>query len=305
MNSPYPVRSTALAVAVVVAAALGVGCGERAEPLGDLAQPYPVSVRGAGERPTALKAPPKRIVALDLGSAELLIALGAGERLVGVPAGELPGRPPAAAEVVRAAGQVKVDAVAHARPDLIVATPSTDPVDIARAQRETGAAVYVQPAASIADVRRGAVELGFLLGKAPRARRVAGSIGRKVAQVEDRLVDVEPVAVFVDTGFFITVPKRSLLGDLVARASGRSVAGPNPGPAPFNPCEVLRLRATVLLVVSAREPRTRATVFGKCKGRGADIRVASLSPALVMRAGPRVGEALEAIARALHPDAFG
>jgi hypothetical protein len=43
------------------------GCGERAEPLGDVPQPYPVTVDGAGEQPAVGDDPPSRIVAMDPG----------------------------------------------------------------------------------------------------------------------------------------------------------------------------------------------------------------------------------------------
>jgi iron complex transport system substrate-binding protein len=167
------VRHRTLACAFTGALLLASGCGERAEPVGELSQTYPVSVRGAGESPTVLERPPRRIVALDPGSAELVAALGAGRRLVGVPALAGRGR---AVEVVTAAGTVDVDAVVDLRPDLVVGTTSTDPLDLARAARESGAASYLQPSASVADVQRGVVELGFLLGRAPKARQLVGDI---------------------------------------------------------------------------------------------------------------------------------
>jgi ABC-type Fe3+-hydroxamate transport system substrate-binding protein len=72
-----------LVLLVLVASA----CGERAEPTGELEQRYPVTVQGAGEQPTVTPERPERIVALDPGAAELVIALGARDRLVGIPAG--------------------------------------------------------------------------------------------------------------------------------------------------------------------------------------------------------------------------
>jgi iron complex transport system substrate-binding protein len=285
---------------LLVIAAVGAGCGERAEPLGELPQAYPVVVRGAGDRPTVAEKEPARIVALDPGSAELIAALGVGERLVGVPAGL---RNVEATQVVSAVGRVDVDAVVRLEPDLVVGTPSTDPLDLTRAARESGAASYVQPAASVADVERGALELGFLLGKAPEARRLVAQIRRRVAAIESRVAAQEAVPVFVDTGFLITVSERSLPGDLVRRARGRNVAGANAGPEPFEPCEVVRFGARVVLVVAERRQRTPTDEFEACRG-GRRIRTAAVSPALVLRAGPRVPDALEAVARALHPNAF-
>jgi iron complex transport system substrate-binding protein len=293
--------------ALLAAALLGAGCGERSEPVGALPQAYPVSVHGAGDRSTVVKARPERIVALDPGSAEILIAVGAGDRLVGIPAG-IARRDAAKAEVVvRPTGLMNVDAVVALDPDLIVATPGIDQLDLARAGRRAGAAVYVQPETSILNVERGAIDIGFLVGAAPEARALVGRIQRHVGAIEARLANVEPVTVFVDTGFFITVPERSLLGDLVAKAKGDSVAGESPGPGPFSLSELGRLNPSVYLATSdsgvtlanlRRNPATRNLAAVE-KGR---LKIVPVQR--VTWPGPRVAAGLEAVARALHPDAF-
>lgn len=286
---------------------LGSGCGERSEPAGALEQPYPVSVHGAGDQRTVLASRPARIVALDPGPAETLLAIGVGDRLVGVPATLAKREAVNAQVVVRPTGQVNVDAVVALEPDLIVATPSIDELDLARAGRESGAAVYVQPETSILNVEQGTIDLGFLVGDAAQARQLVGRIERGVAAVEERLGSAAPVSVFVDTGFFITVPERSLLGDLVSKAKGESVAGASPGPGPFPLADLARLNPRVYLATSdsgvtlaalRRNPAIRSVKAVKSG------RLEIVPAALVTRAGPRVAEGLEAVARALHPDAF-
>lgn len=293
--------------ALLVAALLGGGCGERAEPVGAVTQTYPVSVHGAGDRSTVVKARPERIIALDPGSAQILLELGAGDRLVGVPTGLARGDAAKAEVVVRRTGLVNVDAVVALDPDLIVATPGVDELDLARAGRRSGAAVYVQPETSILNVERGTIDIGFLVGAAPEARELVGGIQRHVDAIQARLANVDPVTVFVDTGFFITVPERSLLGDLVSMAKGESVAGESPGPGPFPLSELGRLNPSVYLATSdsrvtlaalRRNPATRNLTAVK-KGRLKIVPVRA-----VTWPGPRVAAGLEAVARALHPDAF-
>jgi iron complex transport system substrate-binding protein len=279
-------------------------CGEREEPFGELAQPYPVTVQGAGEQPTLLREPPARIVALDQGSARLVGALGVGRRLVGVPSGVRAG--PGARAVVDRTGQVDVGAVVALRPDLLVASPSVDALDVARAQRESGAALYVQPAESVEDIVEAAYDLGFLVGEPVRARRLATRIQKEVKAVEEQVAGEPVTTAFVDTGFRITVPTRSLLGDLIRRARGESVAGAAPGPDPF-PSDRLReldpdvyLSTTdsrVTLGTLRRDPRT-AELTAVREGR-----VVVLPPD-VLTPGPRVGRTLADVAQALHPDAF-
>jgi iron complex transport system substrate-binding protein len=293
---------------LVATALLATACGERAEPTGELAQSYPVRVQGAGDRATILTEPARRIVALDAGPAEIAAALGQGRFLVGVPAGfEGTGGSRRPARVVRPSGQVDVDAAIALEPDLILATEETDPVDLSRAARESDAAVYVQPSSSIEDVKRGVVEIGFLLGRAAAARQLTGEIDDQLAAVTRRLEGVSEVPVFVDTGFFITVPAGSLLGDVVRTAKGRSIAGAKPGLDPIRPAEIARANPRVYLLLDAsgfepaqlrRDPRA-ARITAVRKGR-----IALLPAALVNRAGPRIAEGVEAVARALHPDAF-
>ena len=294
-----------LTVAVVLAALALSACGQREEPVGALPQPYPVTVQGAGEGPTAVTARPARIVALDSGPARVLAALGAGDRLVGVPADVQPER--RTGIVVDSNGQVDVDAVERLRPDLIVSTPAVDPLDVSRAQRRSEAALYVQPDSSVDDIVRGTLDLGFLVGEPVNARRLAERIRRGTQSVEARVAGEPIVSAFVDTGFFITIPARTLLGDLIRRGAGESIAGDAPGPEAFPPARLRRLDPDVYLATAESrvtlrqlraDPRT-ASITAIREGR-----FALLPSELVNEPGPRVAAALERVARALHPDAF-
>jgi iron complex transport system substrate-binding protein len=302
---PLLVPGRLLPLALVVAALPLAGCGERSEPLGELPQQYPVTVGGGGDRATTLESRPLRVVALDPGSAGLLAALGTGSRLVGVPATARVPRSPAV--VVSPNGQVDVEAVVELEPDLIVSTPAVDQLDVGLAERRSGAALYVQPDTSVDDLLRGTLELGFLVGEPVRARQLAARIRSQVEAVEAKVAGEPTVSVFVDTGFFITIPERSLLGDLIRRAGGRSVAGAAPGPDPFPPARLRELDPDVYVATS----QSRVTL----DQLRADARTAGLAAVrtgrftvvpseLVLRPGPRVGRALLRIARALHPDAF-
>jgi ABC-type Fe3+-hydroxamate transport system substrate-binding protein len=296
-------RTLAPVVAVLVAAGLASACGERSEPLSKLAQTYPVTVRGAGDGAVSLDEEPKRIVALDVGSAELLRALGVGKRLVGAPAESVPD----VTEVVRRTGQIDIADVAALHPDLLVATPTTDQVDVSRAQRETGAPVYLQPSATIEDVERAALELGFLVGEPVRARHLAARIERQTTAVDSRLAGVRPVKTFVDTGFFIPASDESLLGKLIARAKGVNVGGESGDLGPYNLEDLARADPAVYLATSdsgttlkklRKDPATRDLTAVRRH------RFVRLETALVASAGPRVAAAYARVAHALHPDAF-
>lgn len=304
---PVVRRCRLLACALLLAALAGAGCGERGEPVGALAQAYPVTVQGVGDKPTTLESRAERIVALDPGSAQLLAALGVGERLVGIPAATKRPDGSKARKIVSSTGNIDVDGAVELDPDLVVATQTADQLDVARIERLADAAVYVQPAASLRNVEQAAVDLGFLVGEAARARQLVARIQHHVAAIQERLASVQPVSVFVDTGFFITVSDRSLLGDLVKRAKGASVAGASPGPGPYPLAQLRRADPDVFLATSDSDTTLASLRANPATARLEAVRrkrFVVVPAALVNRAGPRVAEGLEAIARALHPDAF-
>jgi ABC-type Fe3+-hydroxamate transport system substrate-binding protein len=199
-----------------------------------------------------------------------------------------------------------VAAVEALEPELIVASADADRVDLARATRGSGAELYILATASIEDVERAALDLGFLIGEAVSARRVVGAIRRTVERVETQLAGLPRRSVFVDTGFFLTVTNRSLLGSLVERARGENVAAAQAGFGPFDLAELARLDPDVYLATSdsgvtlqelRRDPRTRELRAVR-QGRFAVLPVRLVQP------GPRIGDGFAAVAAALHPNAF-
>jgi iron complex transport system substrate-binding protein len=281
-------------------ALLAAGCGERPEPLGAELSPYPVEVQGAGPDPTRLERRPERIVALNPGTAEIVDALGAGRRLVGVPAGVVAAD---AQQVTRPSGLVDVAAVVGLEPDLITAAVAASQDDLDRAVRRTRAAVYLEPSGSYAEVVRAVRDLGFLVGEPVAARRLTTGLREQLGAVAGAVGDAEPVPVFVDGGLLVTVEDATLVADIVRRAGGRPVGTDQAGLA-RDPCDVVALGpALVLRLTDTSATRPPAPRLDRCPG-GEGVRIEELPAELVTRAGPRVGEALERVARLLHPDAF-
>ena len=281
---------------------VATACGERPEPVERDLSPYPVSVRDAAGEPVQLDSEPRRIVALTMGAAELVEAVGAGERLVGVPADYVGTAAPTAARLVRPSGLVDLPRLAAVRADLVLAGSENDREGLAEALAGSGGQLYVQPDRSVPDVVRAVLELGFLVGEPVQARRVAAEIRTTAAGVERRVRGRPRVPVFVDTGFFVTPAPDSLLADLVRRAGGDLVGLEIPD-TPTSACDVLTLGPEVVLhVTDAAEAGSRERAFAACEG-GRTPRVVEVPADLVTAAGPRVGDALERVAQALHVDA--
>jgi ABC-type Fe3+-hydroxamate transport system substrate-binding protein len=270
----------------------GTACGERQEPTGAKIRVYPVTVLGAGERPTSLRAAPHRIVALGPGPRRILRALGLQKRIVTVN-DELVGLP-------------LVGEIRRAHPDLIVASEDADPLDLARASAATHAAVYVEPGESLDGVERGIDEIGLLAGRPVTARELSAAIANARRRVAARLSGYSEATVFIDLGSFATVGSRSLLGDLVIEARGKDIAGPAPEQGPFRLGELVKANPEVYLTTSGsgttlaslRHNRSTKHLQAVRKGRF------GILPSRLTVPGPNVGSALLEVAKILHPDAF-
>jgi ABC-type Fe3+-hydroxamate transport system substrate-binding protein len=281
------VRLALVPVAVLVLLA-GTACGERSEPTGARVESYPVTVQGTGDA-TVVDAAPRRIVPVGEGPREILEALALGKRTVAVD-DTLVGLP-------------LVDAIRRAKPDLIVASAETDPLDLARARSATHAALYVEPGGSVGNVVQAIGDIGLLTGRPVQARRLTARIEAKRQAVAKAVAGSPLVTAFVDTGGFATISSRSLLGDLIELAHGKSVAGASPEQGPFPVQRLVELDPDVYLATAGsgrtlRELRARAGVRRLKAVRSGRFAVL---PEDATIAGPQVGEALVQVARILHP----
>ena len=139
--------------------------------------------------------------------------------------------------------------------------------------------------------------------RAVQARRLTARIEAKRQAVAKLVAGSPLVSAFVDTGGFATISSRSLLGDLIELAHGRSVAGASPEQGPFPLKRLRELDPDVYLAtagsgVTLKQLRARA---GVRRLRAVQARRFATLPAEATVAGPQLGEALEQVARILHP----
>jgi len=284
-------RAATAAVAALVVAVGATACGERTEPLGNQGQLFPVTVAN-GERPLVVPGPPRRVAVLDPALADILASLGARSRVAGLPLG--------------ADGRVRLGRLRALRPDLILASSDLGDAVLSRAAAATGAPVYLASARSLREVERTITQLGVIMATPVPARRLVRAIERQRQLVATRVAARPRVPVFVDLGFFTTASNQSLIGDLVREARGDNVASDALPGVPFDLGALRASDPAVYVAVSdsgstlatlRKNPRTRRLTSVR-SGRVVTI------DAELLRPGPRIGQGLLELARALHPDAF-
>lgn len=256
--------------------------------------------------------PPARVVSLAPAITETLFALGLGARVVGV--STWCDWPPEATGLpkVGSFSEPVAEAIVGLHPDLVLTSPSPGNESAVRAIERTGVrVVVVQGDGGIAEVRQSILDVGRAMDEAPAAEALVARMDARLASVRDKAATLEhpPAAVVVGREPLVLAGPASYLGELLALAGGTNVADRVGGRWP-------RVGLEFLVVAAPRVLFDLSLPMGEsAKGPGAAWSEASAVPAVasgrvladtasvMLRPGPRLGEAAEALFAGLHPEA--
>jgi ABC-type Fe3+-hydroxamate transport system substrate-binding protein len=249
---------------------------------------------------------PRRIVSLNPSTTELLYAIGAGDRMVGRTAYDVW---PEAARKLPDLGpglRPNVEAVLAAKPDLVVLYASDDNRDAARRLRAAGVPTAAYRVDRIADFMRVTRALGILTGDTTAARNTIDSVRASLDRVRASTHARPTPTVFwpLYDQPLLAAGGGSYLDELITIAGGRNLYGFMTQPSPQITIEDLVQRDPDVVLVS---PASRARFVSDPRLRALravrEGRVLAVDTVLVLRPGPRLGEAARSLAVLLHPDA--
>ncbi|MDM0048544.1 ABC transporter substrate-binding protein [Variovorax sp. J22R115] len=249
-----------------------------------------------------LPKPPQRIVTLLPSLTESVCTLGACERLVGVD------RYSNWPDSVRALPQVgggidpNVEAVVALKPDVVLLAKSSRVTERLEA---LGLKVLVLEPKSHADVRRVLDVLGKVLGTND-AQRVWGAIDASVSAAAQSLpAGVRDTRVYFEVNSTpYAAGEVSFIGETLARLGVRNIVPASLGPFPkLNPEFVVRANPDLIMVGerSAQGMEQRPGWAGiRAVREGRICRFTAAESDVLVRPGPRMGEAARLMARCLQ-----
>jgi iron complex transport system substrate-binding protein len=279
------------------AIALLLGSLAACRPAGGSSAPV-VLVDDAGVR-LGLAAPPRRIVSLNPTTTELLFAIGAGPRLIGRSAAC---DEPAAAAAIPSLGDgfpPAVEAVAAARPDLVVLYHSAGNAAAAERLRALGIAVLRLRTDRLADVGRAARLLGQAIGRPHAGDSVAARLEAELGAERTAgrtAASRVPVLLLAWDQPVIALGAESFVSELVELAGARNVFADIPAPSAPVPLEAIAARepAAVILVGSEMPGLERRPPWGTLRAIR-EGRVLRLTESAANRPSPRAPEAVRAL----------
>ncbi|MDQ3148691.1 MAG: ABC transporter substrate-binding protein [Chloroflexota bacterium] len=280
-----------------------------------VAAAFPLTLTDDAGREVTLEAEPQRIVSLAPSNTEIVCAIDACDRLVGVT--DFDDYPADVVEIdkVVTMAQVDVEAVVAAEPDLVLAAGNElTPTAIIDQIADLGVPVLVLYPESLDEVSANIELVGMAVGRDGEAAALVGEMATRVEAVEEAVADLERPRTFYEVSVFegtiYTAGEGSFLASLIETAGGAPVIGD----ALSTSIELEDLVAAdpelILLGDATYDPTITPETVAQRQGWETmtavdDGRVVVVSEDVVItRPGPRIVDGLEALARAIQPDAF-
>ncbi len=250
-----------------------------------------------------------RIVSLAPSITETVFILGDGDRLVGVT--DYCDYPPEVKLKPRVGGisTPSFEAILALRPDLVIATSESNYADHVERLVSLGLPVYVVRPVDFETVLESIERVGAVLGRETLARERVAAL-RRDADAIARAVAGSPrprVLYVVWPNPLIAPGKGTLINELIQRSGGERVTGSDPLPYPRLSLETVVERRPDRIIVGRHGQGTEAELLRGWERLGSvaavrEGRVFGVDGDLVHRPGPRMIEALRALARVIHPE---
>jgi iron complex transport system substrate-binding protein len=250
-----------------------------------------------------------RIVSLAPSITETVFVLGEGDRLVGVT--DYCDYPPEATRKPRVGGisTPSFEAILALRPDLVLATSESNYAEHVQRLASLGLVVYVIRPVDFETVLQSIERIGAVLGRETAARARVASMRQDADAIVHAVAGaLRPRVLYVVWPNPLIAPGRgTLISELIQRAGGESVTGAEPLPYPRLSLETVVERRPDRIIVgrhgqgTVEEPLRGWERLGSV-GAVREGRVYGVDGDLVHRPGPRMIEALRALARVIHPE---
>lgn len=250
-----------------------------------------------------------RVVSLSPSTTETLFVIGAGDRVVG--RSRYCDWPAEATKLPEIGGYVdpSFEAILALRPDLV--TGARGPAGAAMSERldARGIATFLPQTESFAQIDTMILGLGDRTGHAKEAKATVDALDAHVAAIEKAVAARPRVRVLLVFGLqpISVAGPAGFAEEMIRRAGGTNVVSEGGGYPTLGVERVITLDPDVVVNAAMAEAHGNERINKETPGwkhvrAVVEGRVVPLTDESVLRPGPRIGDGLAALARALHPD---
>lgn len=251
-----------------------------------------------------------RVISLAPNLTEIVFAVGGGDRLVG---NTTYCDYPAEAKTIAKVGdslQPSLERIIALRPQVVLISTASQLEVFTQQLHDRNIAVFVTDPHDLEGVLRSIEQVGQILGQTEQAGQLVKRLRDRMTAVEQAVQKTKPLRVFYQTSAepLYTIGKDAYVTDLIRRAGGVSVTADVPGAWPrySNESALAANPEAIILPTGGSMGAANSSVTEALRKSPAALagRVYKINDDYLARPGPRLIDGLEAMARALHPEAF-
>ncbi|HET6980168.1 MAG TPA: cobalamin-binding protein [Pyrinomonadaceae bacterium] len=264
----------------------------------------------SGQRGTAPSGPGTRIVSLAPNLTEIVFAVGAGDKLVGRTSYcDYPAEAKAVAEVGDTL-HPSLERIIALKPQVVLVSTASQLEVFTQQLQNQNIAVVVSDPHDLEGIFRSIQQIGELTGQQTQAENLVAKLRERTNAVEQAVKGKQPVRVFcqVSAEPLITAGRDAFVTDLMRRAGVTSVTADVPGAWPkYSNESALAAKPEAIILPTGGSMGSYNTEVTEALRQSPAVlqgRVYKINDDYLTRPGPRAIDGLEAMARALHPDAF-
>lgn len=294
-----------------------VGC-QKTQPqpqvTNDKGEAYPLAITDDAGRTVTLDKQPQRIVSLSPSHTEILFALGLGERIVGVT--NYCDYPQEALSKPKIGGfsTPSVEKIIETNPDLVLAGDMHQQTVVALEAAKIKVLVFTPN--TMEDIFTTITTIGKAAGETEKTKNLVDSLRQRASAVGQKVAQAQGAKprVFYEVWHepLMSASQNTLIGELITLSGGENIIGASTDLYPMINEEIILEKNPDIMLHSyghgdnkspsveqiLKRPGWQHLTFVKNKT------VVGLEANLVNRYGPRSVEALEQVAKAIHPELF-
>jgi iron complex transport system substrate-binding protein len=309
----------ALTFLALTCALLLAACGATSATGGTTGSTTPLLARDAnGTAITIPAAPPQRIVSLTAGNSEMLAAIGAGSRVVAVDAStnypaDLASKPKVSDPSTFA---INVEQVVALKPDLVLTWNHFSGSDTDQKLMQAGVTVVDLPGMDLTGTLTEMRLVGQLTHEEKAANALVDGLQKRIDAVKNKVASATPLSVYMEVGYTPAPPYAFGAGsfgdEIIKLAGGTNIFGTETSGGGYPAVSEERIiAANPSVIILTEDPSFGGDPQQVAKRPGwaglaavKNGKVYAISPDPIQRPGPRLVDALEQVAKLLHPEAF-
>ena len=248
----------------------------------------------------------ERAVSLAPNLTEIIFAVEAGDKLVGRTSYD---NFPLEAQKIPTVGDTlnpNIENIIAMKPQIVLVSTASQIETFTKQLEAQNIAIFVTNPNNLDDIYKTIYQIGKIFGKDAKAREIVDALKQRVIDVEARTNSANDTKVFLQISKepLFTVGKESFLNDVINRAGGVSVTENVATAYPKLSKETaLALNPEAIILSDSEDNKEPNGVFKNSQAVKSK-KIFKINADIISRPSPRIVDALEEIARDLHPESF-